>query len=556
MSGNDVTRRGFITTAGTVALGAAVLPRGAFGQQAAQPGPRLRIAVVGVGGMGFENMRALLSENIVAICDVDFGYVERQLQGRLRPNDQGVVDPQQIALKDAYVAARKYADYREMLRREGRNIDAVVIATPDHTHAVIAAAAMKAGKHVYLQKPLTYSIHEARTLARLARERPKLVTQMGNQGHSGEGTQRIAELVQSGILGPVREVHVWTDRPVRYWAQGIPRPPAPGQAVAAGTPNANPTQSALAAAAAAPGAAAQSGAPTSASQTATPSTNPPGPVWTGTAPQASPPHPRWSVRTVDQAVLAKMAEEPRTPPPGVNWDLFLGPAPEIPYHPVYHPFSWRGWTDFGVGAIGDMGAHLIDQPYLALGLTYPTGITASGTQWGGGAQSPASYPLAMFVEYDFPARGSQPPVKLYWYDSGLLPPRPPFLPDDVVLNQNDGSGGIIIGERGIIVYETYGRVFKVYPEAVAAEAERVPQTRTRITVSHEMNWVNAIKGQGQATCPFEYASALTEVMLLGLVAMKAGPGKKVLYDAANMRTTNVSEVSQWLVRPYRQGWSL
>ncbi|HEX2717535.1 MAG TPA: Gfo/Idh/MocA family oxidoreductase, partial [Gemmatimonadaceae bacterium] len=168
MSGNDVTRRGFITTAGTVALGAAVLPRGAFGQQAAQPGPRLRIAVVGVGGMGFENMRALLSENIVAICDVDFGYVERQLQGRLRPNDQGVVDPQQIALKDAYVAARKYADYREMLRREGRNIDAVVIATPDHTHAVIAAAAMKAGKHVYLQKPLTYSIHEARTLARLA----------------------------------------------------------------------------------------------------------------------------------------------------------------------------------------------------------------------------------------------------------------------------------------------------------------------------------------------------------------------------------------------------
>jgi predicted dehydrogenase len=549
MSGNDVTRRGFITTTGALALGAAVLPRGAPGQaRAAQPG-KLRIAVVGVGGMGFENMRALLSENIVAVCDVDFGYCDRSLQGRLRPNEGGVVDPQQIALKDAYVAARKYADYRIMLQREARNIDAVVIATPDHTHAVIAAAAMKAGKHVYLQKPLTYSIHEARALARIARER-RVVTQMGNQGHSGEGTQRITELVQSGVLGPVREVHVWTDRPVRYWAQGIPRPPAPGQTAAGATPTTPAGPSALAAAAAAPGAASTTATPTQAAPM------PAAPVWTGTAPQADPLHPRWSVRTIDQAVLEAMTEQPRTPPPGVNWDLFLGPAPEIPYHPAYHPFSWRGWTDFGVGAIGDMGAHLIDQPYLALGLTYPTAIMASGTQWGGGPQSPASYPLAMFVQYDFPARGTQPPVRLYWYDSGLLPPRPPFLPDDVTISEGDGSGGIIIGERGIITFQTYGQNFKVYPASVAEEAARVPMTRPRITVSHEMNWVNAIKGQGQPTCPFEYAAPLTEVMLLGLVAMKAGPGKKILYDAANMRVTNSPEVSQWLVRPYRAGWSL
>jgi predicted dehydrogenase len=375
---------------------------------------------------------------------------------------------------------------------------------------------MRAGKHVYVQKPLTYSIAEARTLARTARE-TKRVTQMGNQGHSMEGTRRIKELIAAGVIGPVREVHVYTDRPLRYWAQGIPRP---------GTESTAP---------AGPSRAAQSAAG------ATPDPNVP---------------PRWSMRTVEQAILKAMAENPQTPPPGLNWDLFLGGAPAIPYHPVYHPFSWRGWVDFGVSAIGDMGAHLIDQPYWALDLTYPTSITASSTPWGGPANNPASYPLACTVQYEFPARGAQPPVLLYWYDGGLMPPRPPFLPDDLTLPRGDGGGGVFVGEKGILIYETYGNNPRVHPAAVDEAAKAVPTSIPRVAVSHEMNWVQACKGQATASSPFEYAAPLTEVMLLGIIALRAGQGRKVLYDGDNMRVTNVPEVNQFLTREYRSGWSL
>ena len=308
---------------------------------------------------------------------MDFPYVERSLAGELRRSKaRAAPSPEAEKLRDAYTKATKYADFREMLDKQ-KDIDAVVIATPDHLHAVIAMAAMQAGKHVYVQKPLTYSVYEARLLAKTAKS-TGVVTQMGNQGHSMEGTRRINELIASGVIGPVREAHVWTDRPVRYWAQGIPRPVAPNAAP--------PTQ---------------------------PSAPPRRPTTDG-----PPPPPRWNMRTVDNAVLKAMAENPQTPPPGFNWDLFLGPAKEIPYHPAYHPFSWRGWVDFGVGAIGDMGAHLIDQVFWALGLTYPTSISASSTPWGGGATNPASYPLATLVQYEFAERPAmngrgpaQPPVK-------------------------------------------------------------------------------------------------------------------------------------------------
>ena len=576
MPGDNITRRDFVAGTAKFAAGALIAPPlvgapmivprhvlGGPGYQA--PSDTLNIACVGIGGMGMQNLTQLLGENIVAICDVDFPYVERSLAGRLGPRqprtppaglsadqarawqaahaqEEATASAQAQKLESTYTKARKYADFREMLDKQ-RGIDAVVVATPDHAHAAVASRAMQAGKHVYVQKPLTYSVHEARTLAGLAASSPKLVTQMGNQGHSLDGTRRIKELIAAGVIGPVREVHVWTDRPQRYWAQGIPRPEAPtvsaavpaaAQAPAPGKPGN------LAGRAPGDAAVRPAGVPPTRPAPGDPATVPP----------------RWNMRTVDQAVLKAMAENPHTPPPGLHWDLFLGPAGDVPYHPAYHPFSWRGWTNFGVSAIGDMGAHLIDQPYWALDLGLPTAVSSSSTPWGGGAANPASYPLAQTVEYEFPARGERPPVKLFWYDGGMMPPRPPFLPDEMVLPRGDGGGGVFVGTRGILVYETYGNNPTIYPAAVAEEGARVAQSVPRITVPHEVNWVQACKGQAQASSPFAYAAALTEVMLLGIVALRAGQGRKILYDGANMRVTNAPEANQYLTREYRAGWTV
>ena len=509
---SNVSRRAFVknsaTTAAAFAMGPLIVPRhvlGGVGYRA--PSDTLNVAMVGIGGMGMQNMTQLVAAgvNIVAICDADFGYVERSLANRMRP-PQGQTSPSAsaIALQAAYTKAAKYTDYRVMLEKQ-RDIEAVSIATPDHLHAVIAYAAMKAGKHVYVQKPLTYSVLESRILARTAREQ-KVVSQMGNQGHSMDGTRRIVELISAGVIGPVHEVHVWTDRPLRYWAQGIPRP-AVGPA---------------------------------------PVTPPPAP-----APNGLPPAPpSWNMRTVERAVLKAMAENPQEIPPGLEWDLFLGPAKQIPYHPAYHPFSWRGWVDFGVSAIGDMGAHLIDQPYWALGLGYPLSVISSSTPWGGGAKDPASYPLAMTTRYQFAARGSAPPVELHWYDGGLMP----TFEADFPLPGGDGGGGVFVGESGYLTYETYGNNPKVFPDAASARADAVAKSVPRVTTSHEANWAQACKGEGKASSPFEYAARLTETMLLGIVALRAGQSKKILYDGAAMKVTNLPDVNQWLTREYRAGW--
>lgn len=577
MSADNITRRGFVAGTAKLAAGALIAPPiigapmivprhvlGGPGYQA--PSDTLNIACVGIGGMGMNNMTAVLGENVVAVCDVDFPYVERSLAGRLGPRPPrtpptGLTPEQARAwqatraqedaqglerarkLQTTYTKARKYADFREMLDTQ-RDIDAVMVATPDHAHAVIASRAMRAGKHVYVQKPLTASVSEARALAQLASQ-SKVATQMGNQGHSLDGTRRIKELIGAGVIGPVSEVHVWTDRPQRFWAQGIPRPEPLG-ATTPGAVSASAVQTG--------GTTRGPGAPGGVLGRA-PNDVPARPVGGGDVP------PRWNMRTVEQAVLKQMAENPHTPPPGLHWDLFLGPAHEVPYHPAYHPFSWRGWVDFGVSAIGDMGAHLIDQPYWALDLGMPTSVSSSSTPWGGSASNPATYPLAQMVEYEFPARqdaagGARPAVKLFWYDGGLMPPRPPFLPDTMVLPRGDGGGGVFVGTKGILVYETYGNNPTVYPAAVAAEAERVAQSVPRITVPHEINWVQACKGQAQASSPFAYAAGLTEVMLLGVVALRAGQGRKILYDGANMRVTNIPEANQYLAREYRAGWNL
>ncbi|MEO8451755.1 MAG: Gfo/Idh/MocA family oxidoreductase [Gemmatimonadota bacterium] len=463
-----LARRTFVAGLGGLGLGALVLPRrilGGGGFQAASD--TLNVAIVGAGGMGMSNAEALVSQNIVALCDVDFGYVHRSLTDRLKP-DRGKVNPETVKVRDQFTKAKRYADFRRML--EQKNIDGVVIATPDHLHAVIAKAAMEAGKHVYVQKPLTYTVHEARVLRDTAR-RTGVKTQMGNQGHSSNDARLINEWIQAGVIGPVHQVQVWTNRPI--WAQGVPRP----------------------------------------------------------KPLAAP------------------------KPPGLRWDLYLGPVKEdVPYNPAYHPFSWRGWVDFGGGALGDMGAHLIDHPYWALRLTQPTSVEATSSPWGGSAETPVTYPLATVVHYDFAARGSMPPVKLSWYDGGLMPPRPRQLPDSVELEREGGV--FFLGEKGILMHETYGSKPRIWPEALMAEAQAVPKSIPRIETSHELNWVAACKGNATESSPIDYAARLTETMLLGIVALRTGQGKKILYDADNMRITNRPEANQYLTREYRAGWAV
>jgi predicted dehydrogenase len=498
MARRRLTRRQFVSQTGAVVLGGMVVKRHVLGGPGYQaPSDTLNVAIVGAGGMGMSNAEALVTQNIVAICDVDFGYVERSLAGRGKDRD-GKPRPDGVLLQEQVGKAVRYADFREMLDKQ-KNIEGVVIATPDHAHAVIANAAMLAGKHVYVQKPLTYSVHEARVL-RATAQKTGVVTQMGNQGHSRDSARLINEWIQAGVIGPVSEVHVWTNRPI--WPQGIPRPAAP----------------------------------------------PPPPA--GAPPAA----PSWNQRAINEATAAAMAGN-YPAPEGLRWDLYLGPvAEDIPFHPVYHPFNWRGWTDFGVGALGDMGAHLIDHPFWALGLGYPTSIEATSTPWGGPRAKPVTYPLAMTVHYEFPARGTMPPVRLNWYDGGLMPPRPPQLPDELALNR---EGGVIyVGTKGILMHETYGDKPTMFPAELMEHTAAVPQTMPRITTSHELNWAAACKKQATASSPFEYAAPLTETMLLGIVALRTGQGRKILYDGEKMAITNIPESNQYLTREYRPGWGL
>ena len=503
----DLTRREFVADAGSAALGAAaaitaplLVPSRVLGRGRRAPSDTVNVAVVGFGGIGWQNALAISqTDHVGAVCDVDFAYCEHSLASHLT-DEQGSPRPDGLKLQEQFRKAKRYGDFREMLAKE-KSVDGVVIATPDHSHAVIAKAAMDLGKHVYVQKPLTATVHEARVLRQSALANPKLVTQMGNQGHSSEEARLVNEWIHAGLIGPVHEVHVWTDRPVVYWPQGLPRP--------TGVP---------------PPAASGFGNP-------------------------------WTFRHV-QDVLAGAMGGGGAPPAGLDWDLFLGPIAEnVPYHPVYHPFNWRGWLDFGSGALGDMGAHLIDHPYWALGLTYPVSIEATSTPWGTDSQrKPVSFPLSTCVHYQFAARGTQPPVKLSWFDGGIYPPRPDILPDDVEL-ANEG-GVIFIGEKGILLHDTYGAKPRLYPQALTEAAAAVPKSIPRIMGSHELNWTKAIRGEAKASSPIEYAAPLTETMLLGLVALRAGPGKKILYDGERGQITNIADANQYLTREYRAGWAL
>lgn len=517
----SLSRRRFVAGTSGAALGAMIVPRRVLGGPGYQPpSDTVNFAVVGCGGQGASDSTELVAggHNIAALADVDFSYVDGAVEGRTRGRD-GQPNPNNIKLQEAYNKAKRYADFRVMLESQ-KDIDGVLIATPDHTHAVIAKAAMELGKHVYVEKPLTWSVHEARLLRKIAMDNPKLVTQMGNQGHSSEGAALINEWVQAGIIGKVTEVHVWTNRPI--WPQGVPRPWTPS-AAPAGAPAAG------------------------------------GPQGMGGGGFGN----EWTSRKLNRTVAMAIDEGKGNTPSALNWDLYLGPAPEVPFHPIYHPFNWRGWLDWGTGAVGDMAAHLMDHPYWALGLVHPTSIEATSTPWGTDTRNnPVSYPLATQIVYHFPARGAQPPVKLTWCDGGLMPGRPEQLPDDVPLER--GGGVIFIGEKGILLHETYGAKPRLFPASLMEAAAKVPKTYPRIetnndpgrSAKHRMNWANAILGKAKTTCPFEYAGRLTETMLLGVVAMRAGQGKRIYYDGEKGRITNFDEANQYLHREYRKGWSL
>ncbi len=520
---NRVTRRAFVKTTAAAAAGFTIVPRHVLGRGMQAPSDLVNIAVVGVSGMGASNARAVMSQNIVALCDVDLDLLDTRLAewskpprppGPPRP-DAPAPPPQpwkNFGPSKAQVAAdakwpahdpavtlqrfvteqiprvAKYQDYREMLEKQ-KDIDAVIVATPDHMHAVIASNAMTLGKHVYVQKPLCWSVHEARHLAKKAIE-TKVQAQMGNQRHSLDVSRRGVEYVMGGALGDVREVHVWTNRPLGFWPQGIPRP-APIKGDPAQIP--------------------------------------------------------WNNRGIMQRLSAAMVGENGgyRPSDRLAWDLFLGVAPHVDYHPLYHPFNWRGWVDWGQGALGDMGAHLMDFPVWALDLGLPTVIETETTPFNG-----FCYPSATTTHFEFEKRKGMPEVKLTWYDGGLMPPDPEELGDE----QLDPAGGVLyVGKKAKLLHYTSGG--RLIPNKkhndYGPPKERLPRVPHG---DHEMNWVNAIRGTDQLSVPFDYAAKLTEIMLLGIVSLRAGT--KIHYDAANMRVTNNVAANDYLTREYRTGYAL
>ena len=521
---DGVSRRTFVRTAAATGAGLTIVPRHVLGRGFQAPSDTVNIATVGIGGMGGSNTRNLMSQNIVAICDVDPGLVDNrfatykadqirlqaatsppapgrertkaQLEANARRAPQDTLQNLTRFLDVQLPRAQRHMDYRVMLEKQ-KDIDAVVVATPDHMHAAIASAAMDLGKHVYVQKPLCWSVQEARHLAQKAKT-TGVVTQMGNQGHSTDGARLGYEYITGGAIGDIREVHVWTNRPLGYWPQGVPRP--------APLPPHNP-QRPLA--------------------------------WNGPGVEA-----RFAAALAGKYPL----------PGGMAWDLFLGVAPAVDYHPIYHPGSWRGWVDWGQGALGDMGAHLIDHPFWSLNLGMPTAVETLSTPFNG-----VCYPEATKTYYDFAARGSLPPVRLTWYDGGFNPPRPEEIGDERL----NGEGGILyIGSKGRMLQETYGLNPRLLPQSLHESHGAPKTTLARVAhEEHEMNWIEAITGKAAISSPFEYATRLTEVMLLGVVSLRAGG--KIYYDGETGRVTNAVrngnrtiDPNQFLARDYRSGWKL
>lgn len=445
-----LSRRSFLAATSAVttflAVPAHVLGRGG------EPSPnnKLNIAGIGIGGQGGNDIDEVSAENIVALCDVDEDHAAHMFK--------------------KYPNAKRYKDYREMLDRE-KGIDAVVVGTPDHQHAIVSITAIKHGKHVYCEKPLTRTVFEARAVAQAAGE-AKVVTQMGNQGMAFEGNRLINEWLWDGAIGPVHEVHVWSDRPTHrgklplWWAQAIERP------------------------------------------------------------KDTPPVPA----TLD-------------------WDLWLGPAPFRPYNPVYAPFRWRGWWDFGSGGLGDMGIHNLAPVFSALKLGAPQTIQASSTP-----VFPETVPMAAMVHYQFPARGEMPPVKLHWYDGGLLPERPEELEPNRELDPEDGI--LFVGTKGKMLVTGWGGEHpRLLPESLDKAYQRPAKTLPRSPAGHYREWVDGCKTGSATRSNFNFAGPLTEAVLLGSVCIHNG-GDKLAWDSENLKITNDPDANNLLHYEYRKGWSL
>lgn len=456
---STLTRRQFTGATGAALASITIVPSHVLaGSGQTPPSEKLNLAAVGVGGMGGSNLSRCTSENIVALCDVDAGGYAAKTFAK-------------------YQHAKEYKDFRVMLDQQ-KDIDAVIVATPDHTHAVIALAAIQQGKHVYVQKPLTHSVYEARILTEAARKH-KVATQMGNQGHSGEGTRQICEWIWAGAIGPVREVHAWTNRPV--WPQGVE------------------------------------------------------------------------------------VDRPKETPPvpsTLDWDLWLGPAPARPFHPTYHPGTWRAWWDFGTGSLGDLGCHILDAPFWALKLKYPVNVEGCiSTYWPGlwvkMAPKNEMYPRSTIVRFQFPARDAMPEVKLTWWDGGMMPPRPEELEEGRPMGDSDG-GVLFIGDKGKLMCGCYGRDPQLIPESKMREFTKPAATLDRIPDAekgHEHDWLRACKGGKAASSNFDYSGPLSEMVLMGNLAVRF-PNRRLLWDGEKMEVTNDAEANAYVRRQYRQGWSL
>ena len=441
-----VTRRSFLKTA-SLASAAIAMPAilKSQGQSGQSPNNKLNIACCGVGGRGAAAVEGLKEENFVAFCDVD--------------------DVSAAKTYEAFPNVPHFRDFRVMLEKLGNKIDAISVSTPDHMHFPIAMAALSLGKHVFVEKPLTHTIEEARKLAALAREK-KVATQMGNQGHANDGWRLIKEWSEAGILGEVREIHSWTDRPI--WPQGIEKP--------------------------------------------------------------------------DHSKMMPVV------PSTLDWDLWLGVAQPREYDPAYLPFNWRGYWDFGTGALGDMGCHIMDGAYWALDLTAPTAVEAVSAH-----QTGISPPTASVVKYEFPARGNMPAVKWTWYDGGLLPTLPPDLE---AARQLQPNGSLIVGSKATVFADTYYASARIIPEVKMKElAPSLPaKTIPRIAGGHFAEWIRACKGGTPAGSNFDHSSRLTETVLLSNVAVRAR--RRIEWDSAALKVTNLPEANQFISKTYRPGFGV
>lgn len=436
-----MSRRSFLKAGAAAAAGLAMAspkdllaatPSAANAAPAAKEG-KLKILGVGIGGRGSSDLRELESQDIIGLCDVDWKYADPVFK--------------------RYPNAKRYKDYRVMFKEMLDQADAVVIATADHTHAVIAAEAIAAGKHVYCEKPLTHSVYETRLLTKLA-QKYKVATQMGNQGASGEGVRRTCALIWSGAIGEVTKVEAFTDRPI--WPQGLNRP-------------------------------------------------------------------------------TEVHKIPKT----LDWDNFIGPAQYRPYNSIYHPWNFRGWWDFGTGALGDMACHILQPVVKALNLKYPTRVQGSST-----LLLSDCCPSAQVVKYVFPARDNMPKVgmpevEVWWYDGGLKPTRPAGLPDGVELN-DEGGCVIFHGTKDTLICGCYG----VRPYLVSGRNPEVPDVLRKIETSHQMDWVRACKEDPsvrvKSASDFSEAGPLNEMVVMGVLAVRLQSlNRELEWDGENMRFTNI-----------------